>query len=88
MSRATSVWTRIVAGGGFGEGVDTAWAVLAQGVPQVEAGWRDFGEQLAGGLEAEMKILIAASRDVGHCRVENAVAHADFDDCFDPKRSE
>lgn len=79
---------RVVAGGGLGEGVDAAWAALAQGIQQVEAGRRDFGEELASRLEAEMKILIAASRDVGHCRVENAVAHADFDDCFDPKGSE
>jgi len=72
----------VVAGGGLGEGVDAAWAVLAQGIQQVEAGRCDFGEELAGGLEAEMKILIAASRDVGHCRVEDVVARADFDDCF------
>lgn len=72
----------VIAGGGLGEGVDAAWAVLAQGVKQVEAGRRDFGEELASGLEAEKKIVVAACRNVGHCRIVDAVTRADFDDCF------
>ena len=73
---------RVVAGSSLGESVDATWAVLAQGVEQVEAGRGDFGEELASGLEAEMKILIATCRDVGHCRIVDAVTRADFDDCF------
>ena len=37
----------VVAGGGLGEGVDAARAVLAQGIEKVEAGRGDFGEELA-----------------------------------------
>mgnify|MGYP000936600906 CR=1 FL=1 len=54
----------VVAGSGLGEGVDAAWAVPAQGIQQVEAGRGDFGEELASGLEAGMKVLIAASGNV------------------------
>ena len=74
----------IVAFNGFCQGIDGAWAALAQGLQQVDARRRQFREQRAGRVEAQVVVRAETRAGLGRLqllarRLEDRAARGDFD---------